>query len=296
MKSIFQALIGSLSMVLLVVHTLIIGVFLFPLIFWKLVLPEAPRRRFANPAIIIVANAWLIAILWWLRTVLRIRFDVVNEAELSQRQWYMVVSNHQSWVDIFALFHVTRGRIPLLKFFIKKELARVPIVGQAWWAMDYPFMQRHSRAYLMKHPEKANDDLTATRKACEKFSHIPTSVVNFLEGTRFTQGKRVKQRAPYEHLLRPKAGGIAFAIQSLGERFSAMIDTTIVYDGKPPSFWDLACGRVGKVTMRLRQVDIPQRFIMMDYMNNVEDKKAFQAWLHKLWLEKDALIGQLKAA
>jgi 1-acyl-sn-glycerol-3-phosphate acyltransferase len=294
-KSIYQSFMGVLSMILLVVHTLIIGVFLFFFIFWKLVLPEVPRRKFANPAIIIVANGWLIAILFWLQKVLRIEFDVENSAELSKRQWYMVVSNHQSWVDIFALFHVTRGRIPLLKFFIKKELARVPIVGQAWWAMDYPFMQRHSRAYLTKHPEKADDDLKATRKACEKFAHIPTSVVNFLEGTRFSQSKHDQQKAPYRYLLRPKAGGIAFAIQALGERFSSMLDTTIVYDGKIPTFWDMACGRVGKVTLKLRQIEIPKQFVSMDYQNNRDDRKQFQAWLHQLWLEKDALISEIKA-
>lgn len=283
-------------MVLLVVHTLMVSVFVFFLSFWKLVLPESICRPFVNPFIVGVANVWLAGILWWLQNVLRIKFVIESDVDLSMQQWYMVVSNHQSWVDIFALFHATKGKIPLLKFFIKKELARVPVVGQAWWALDYPFMQRHSKSYLAKHPEKANDDLRATQKACEKFAHVPTSVVNFLEGTRFTEEKHSRQRVPYKHLLRPKAGGIAFAIQALGERFSSMIDTTIVYDGNPPSFWDLACGRVGTVSMNLRHVEIPERFITMDYQNNREDKKEFQAWLHELWLTKDGQIAEMKAA
>lgn len=206
----------------------------------------------------------------------------------------MVVSNHQSWVDIFALFYVTKGKIPLLKFFIKKELIRVPVVGQAWWALDYPFMSRHSRSYLAKHPEKANDDLNATRKACEKFNYVPTSIVNFLEGTRFSELKQKKQKAPYQYLLRPKAGGIAFALQALGDRFSSMIDTTIIYEDKAPSFWDLASGRVGTVSLKLRHVEIPRQFIHMDYQNNRQDRMAFQQWLHELWLEKDAAIARMK--
>jgi 1-acyl-sn-glycerol-3-phosphate acyltransferase len=286
---------GVIAMLLLFVHTLIIGIFVFTCVFWRLVLSERLRVKFVNPAIVGVANVWLAVILWWMRHVQRIEWDIENEVELSLDQWYMVVSNHQSWVDIFALFHVTKGKIPLLKFFIKKELAKVPIVGQAWGAMDYPFMQRHSPAYLAKHPEKANDDLEATRKACEKFSHTPTSIVNFLEGTRFSQEKRDRQKAPYTYLLRPKAGGIAFAIQALGERFSSMIDTTIVYQNQPPSFWDLACGRVGKVSIRMRHVEIPHQFITMDYLNNRDDKKAFQLWLHQLWLAKDAQIAELKS-
>lgn len=294
MKSIFQALLGVLSMVMLVIFTLFISLFVFTSILWKVALPQRLRHKWADPYVIGVSNVWLAGILWWLTRVLRIRFEVDNDVELSMKQWYMVVSNHQSWVDIFALFYVTKGKIPLLKFFIKKELLRVPVVGQAWWAMDYPFMSRHSRAYLAKHPEKANDDLIATRKACEKFSYVPTSIVNFLEGTRFTEEKHKKQKAPYQHLLRPKAGGIAFAIQALGERFSSMIDTTIVYEGKAPTFWDLACGRVGKVSLRLRHVEIPQQFIQMDYQNNRQDKKDFQQWLHELWLEKDAFISEMQ--
>ncbi|EAR08193.1 Phospholipid/glycerol acyltransferase [Reinekea sp. MED297] len=294
-KSLLQSILGAISMVMLVVHTLFISLFVFSSIIWKVMLPQRLRHKWADPYVIGVANVWLAGILWWLTNVLRIRFDVDNNVKLSMEEWYMVVSNHQSWVDIFALFYVTKGKIPLLKFFIKKELMKVPVVGQAWWAMDYPFMSRHSRAYLAKHPEKADDDLKATKKACEKFSYVPTSIVNFLEGTRFTEVKQQKQKAPYAHLLRPKAGGIAFAIQALGERFSSMIDTTIVYQDRAPTFWDLACGRVGTVTLRLRHIEIPQQFIRMDYQNNRQDKKDFQQWLHELWLEKDALITQMKA-
>ncbi len=296
MKAVFENIMGAIAMVALVVHTLIVGVFVLVLALMRWALPENMGRKIVGPSINFVADTWLKGILWWMANIQHIEWDIDNEVELSKDQWYMVVSNHQSWVDIFALFHILRGKIPLLKFFIKKELARVPIVGQAWWAMDYPFMQRHSPAYIAKHPEKANDDLVATRKACERFSHIPTSIVNFLEGTRFTDEKHDRQKAPYKYLLRPKAGGIAFAIQALGERFSSMIDTTIVYHDHRPSFWDLACGRTGKVTVRMRHVEIPKRFIEMDYMNNREDKKAFQQWLHELWLAKDAAISEIKGS
>lgn len=296
MKAVFQNIMGVIAMLLLVIHTLIIGIFVFICIFFRWVLPEESGRKWVGPVMNGVANIWLLGILGWMKYIQRTEWDIVNEVELSLDQWYMVVANHQSWVDIFALFHVLRGKIPLLKFFIKKELARIPVVGQAWWALDYPFMQRHSPAYVAKHPEKANDDLNATRKACEKFSHTPTSIVNFLEGTRFTQNKHDRQKAPYTYLLRPKAGGIAFAIQALGERFSSMIDATIVYHDHPPSFWDLACGRVGKVSVRMRHVTIPDQFIQMDYMNNREDKKQFQQWLHSLWLDKDALIKEIKSS
>lgn len=294
MKSILQSLLGVLSMLMLVLYTLIIGLFVFLFIFIKLLSPISWRKAWVDPAIVGVAHAWLAALLWWQTHVLRVRWDVRNTAEFSMNRWYLVVANHQSWVDIFALFYVTRHKIPLLKFFIKKELMKVPVVGQAWWALDYPFMQRHSPAYIAKHPEKADDDLNATRRACEKFSHTPTSIVNFLEGTRFSPEKKARQKSPYHALLRPKAGGLAFAIQALGEQFSSLLDTTIVYQGQAPSFWDLACGRVGTVVIDIRCLEIPRSFIEMDYLHNRDDKKAFQQWLKDIWLDKDQRINELK--
>lgn len=205
------------------------------------------------------------------------------------------MANHQSWVDIFALFHVFHRQIPILKFFIKKELARVPIAGQAWWALDFPFMQRHSRDYLAKHPEKADDDLRATQAACEKFSHQPTSVVNFLEGTRFTPAKHQAQQSPFKHLLKPKAGGIAFAIQSLGSKFSKLLDVTIDYAGRPPSFFDLASGNIQHIIVSVRQIPIPPQFAAMDYRNNPEHKQEFQQWLQHIWQDKDETLSALRA-
>lgn len=44
-------------------------------------------------------------------------------------------------------------RTPYFKFFLKKELIWVPFLGLAWWALEYPFMKRYSKAFLEKHPE-----------------------------------------------------------------------------------------------------------------------------------------------
>lgn len=299
MKSVFQSIMGVIAVTLLVLHLLSVAPFLFTLIFLRFILPANVSRKTVNPLIVSLCSYWVFGILAWMRHVQRLEWDIECDVALSKEQWYMVVANHQSWVDIFALFHVMLYQAPMPKFFIKKQLAWVPIAGQAWWALDYPFMSRRSREYIQKHPEKANEDLLATRKSCEKFSTMPTTVVNFLEGTRFTQQKYLKQNSPYKHLLKPKAGGIAFAIQALGARFDTMIDVTIHYTGAAPNYWDMACGRTGKITMRLRKVDIPAEYITMDYTYNAEHKAKFQQWLHEIWLHKDqqmALIdAQIKA-
>ena len=156
-------------------------------------------------------------------------------------------------------------------------------------------MRRHSREYLEKHPNKRGKDLETTRKACEKFARIPTSVMNFPEGTRFSTTKRDKQKSHYRFLLKPKAGGIALALESMGHKFQSLLDVTIVYPDGAPRFWDFLCGMVKRITIRIRHLQIPKEFIGADYENNAKFREAFQQWLYQLWLEKDERIGQLLA-
>jgi 1-acyl-sn-glycerol-3-phosphate acyltransferase len=166
-------------------------------------------------------------------------------------------------------------------------------MGVAWWALDFPFMKRYSKEFLAKHPEMRGKDTETTRKACERFKEIPVSVMNFLEGTRFTQAKHDQQQSPYRYLLKPKAGGIAFVLSSMGGLLHSMLDVTIVYNEKTIGFWDLMCGRVHSVKVRVTQREIPAEFAAGDYENDAEFRERFQTWVSDLWLEKDALIGSL---
>jgi len=294
-KAVLSTLMGVISAAALLIHTLFLGGFLYFFILLRLVFRFPAAQRRINPAITGVAATWVGGILWWINRVFRTRWDIQGLNKLNPKGWYLVSANHQSWADIFVLYRVFHRRIPLLKFFIKKEMARVPVVGQAWWALDFPFMQRHSREYLEKHPEKAGQDLEATRKACEKFSQVPTSVMNFLEGTRFTQAKHDKQGSPFKHLLKPKAGGIAFTISALGDKFSALTNVTIVYPKGAPSFWDLMCGRMRQVIVRVEELPIPRHFAQGDYQGDADFRREVQQWVTGLWERKDALIEELLA-
>jgi 1-acyl-sn-glycerol-3-phosphate acyltransferase len=182
-----------------------------------------------------------------------------------------------------------------MKFLTKQVLIYVPLMGFAWWALDFPFLRRYSREYLKKHPDKRGKDLEATRKACQKFSLTPTSVMNFLEGTRFTQEKHKKQNAPYRHLLNPKAGGLALLLDTMGERFRSMLNITIVYPDAVPNFPDFLCGRMKKVIVRIEQISIPEQFIHGDYENDMAFRNAMQQWVHQLWAAKDDEIDRLLA-
>jgi 1-acyl-sn-glycerol-3-phosphate acyltransferase len=201
--------------------------------------------------------------------------------------------NHQSWADIFVLQHLLNRRIPMLKFFLKQQLIYVPVIGLAWWALDFPFMQRHGKAELRLRPERRLEDAEATRRACAKFALVPTSVMNFAEGTRFTPGKHRAQGSPYRHLLKPKAGALALALNAMGGKFSSLIDATIVYPAGIPSFWQFLCGRVPRVAVRVRELPIPRDFCSADYGQDPAFRMQFQKWLGTLWQEKDGLMDAL---
>jgi 1-acyl-sn-glycerol-3-phosphate acyltransferase len=185
--------------------------------------------------------------------------------------------------------------VPFLRFFLKQELIWVPLLGLAWWALDFPFMKRYSPAYLAKHPEKRGVDVMTTRKACQKFRHAPTAILNFLEGTRFTPEKHLKQGGPYAHLLRPKAGGMANALGAMGDRFEAILDVTIIYPDGPVELWGLLSGRLRRVVIHIEQRPIPPEWLGADYVSDPAFRAAFQAWVQEIWAEKDALIERVLA-
>ena len=224
-----------------------------------------------------IATLWVSGNSAWMGLTQRTRWDVAGLDELPYRGWYMVNCNHQSWVDILVLQHLLNRRIPMLKFFLKRQLIYVPVIGLAWWALDFPFMRRHTDSQLKRHPEKRFDDIEATRRACEKFALVPTSVMNFAEGTRFTPAKHRTQHSPYRHLLRPKAGALALALGALGGKFDSLLDVTIVYPDGAPTFWQFLCGNVRHVVVRARQVPIPAELRGGDYARDPEVPQGIPA-------------------
>ncbi|MFA7504097.1 MAG: acyltransferase [Burkholderiaceae bacterium] len=287
---------GVVATVLLVLNILVWTLILFVLALVRLALPFRRVRQGLDPWLNRVASAWISGNSAWMRLTQRTEWDVEGVEGLDPRDWYMVSANHQTWVDIFVLQHVLNRRIPLLKFFLKRELIWVPVMGLAWWALDFPFMRRHSDAYLREHPEKRFEDLETTRRACEKFALVPTSVMNFPEGTRFTADKHAAQRSSFTHLLRPKAGALSLSLAVLGERFRSFLDVTIVYPDGAPNFWQFLCGRVPRIIVRIRRLEIPPELLGGDPVTDSRVRKAVHRWQLERWTEKDALISSLLAA
>jgi 1-acyl-sn-glycerol-3-phosphate acyltransferase len=288
-------LVGAIAFLLLVLNVFFWVPVLLLFAIVRLVLPFKDVRLAIDPLLVAIAEIWISGNSAWMALTQRTEWDVTGIDGLDPQGWYLVNSNHQTWVDIFVLQHLFNRRIPLLKFFIKQQLKWVPVMGLAWWALDFPFMRRHSEEYLKKHPEMRGKDQAATRKACEKFALIPTSVMNFLEGTRFTPAKHQRQASPYRHLLKPKAGGIALALNAMGDKFRAILDVTIVYPDGAPNFWDFLCGRLHRVIVRVQSLPVPEHLMNSDYGGDPATREAFAKWVQQLWQDKDAQIERLLA-
>ncbi len=283
---------GIILMLFLIVHTVLWVPPIILAAFFKYTLPIPRIRRFLNRILDGIAVTWMGINNRAFLTFHRTEWEISGVTDLSLREWYLVLPNHQSWVDIFALTMAFYRKIPMLKFFLKWELVWVPILGFVWKVLDFPFMKRYSRETLMKKPHLKGKDLEKTRKACEKFRDIPVAIINFVEGTRFSPHKHRKQQSPYRHLLKPKAGGIAFVLGAMGDQLNRILDVTIVYPAGVVSFWEFLCGKAKKIVVHVRDLPVAPQLIG-DYFNDPEFKKGFQQWLNELWAFKDDEIDRI---
>lgn len=286
---------GILTTTLLLLNTVVLICPLLVFALLKLVLPGR-GRDYASWAVMWVAETWSEIDKAIFALCIPTQWDIRGVENLRKDTSYLAISNHQTWVDIPALIESLNRRTPFFKFFLKKELIWVPLLGLAWWGLDYPFMKRYSKAFLDKHPELKGKDLEITKAACELFKRQPVTVVNYLEGTRFTEAKHREQQSPYRYLLKPKAGGVAFVLAALGEQLDALLDVTIVYPGnQAPGFWALLNGSISRVIIDIRVRELDPALWAGDYENDPAFRQTVQAWVNQVWEEKDQRIEQLRS-
>ena len=257
----------------------------------KLALPLAPVTKGCTFLLNWFATSWISINTLITQFSKPIQWEISLPDNLSPQDWYLVIANHQSWVDILALQQVLNRKVPFLKFFLKQELFWVPVLGLAWWALDFPFMKRYTKSYIKKNPHKKGKDFETTKKACEKFKTLPISIMNFAEGTRFTPEKHKNQQSPYQHLLKPKSGGIGYVLTLMGEEIGQILNVTINYpDNDAFSFWDFMCGKVRRIQLEATLIEIPES-VKGNYINDAENRKTLQQWINKLWQEKDRRLA-----
>ncbi|WP_288366740.1 acyltransferase [uncultured Acinetobacter sp.] len=256
------------------------------------------KSRVVDQTNIQITNSWLNVNNWLIDHVLpHLEWDItIDEAlDLSMQGRYLMTCNHQSWVDTTVNQYFGLTRMPLTRFFTKWELIFIPFVGQAFKILGFPMMKRHTKEQIQKNPELKTRDLEEARQACEQLLSQPFTLLNYLEGTRFTPEKHDQQGSPYQHLLKPKAGGLALALNILGDKIDALVDMTIVYPDGIPGYGDFWLGDVSKIAVNLRKIELPDWVLGGDYEDDEVYRKRFQDWVDQLWTEKDQLITAMKA-
>jgi 1-acyl-sn-glycerol-3-phosphate acyltransferase len=294
--AVVRAVLGGLTFLLFASNTVVLCLVLYLVTLLRLAVPIASFRRGVSRLLVAIGEAWIAVNTFFLRLTQPTVYDVRGLEGLRRDVSYLVVSNHQSWVDIPVLQGVFLWRLPFLRFFLKQQLIRVPFLGAAWWALDFPFMKRHSREALERNPQLRFEDLEATRRACERFRHAPAAILNFVEGTRFTAAKHARGPAEFRHLLPPKAGGLAFAASAMGAQLQGIVDVTIVYPHGSPTFWDLISRGLPEVVVRVRERAIPEEWFRGDYAEDAAFREGVQAWVRALFREKDEEIDAILAS
>lgn len=289
-----HALRGSMTIILLLLSLGFWGVPVLTVGLLKLVARGDARRR----VILVLADLtarWVATNNAIFDLMLPTVWDVDGLIDVDRESRYLIFSNHLSWADIFVVLRVFHRRIAFPRFFLKRELAWFPIIGQAAWALDFPFMRRYTAEYLAAHPEKRGKDLETTRRACQRYREVPVAILNFLEGTRFTEEKRMDQDSPHAHLLRPRIGGVAFVLACLGDQLDGIIDLTIVYPGHVATAWDFVSGRIERVSVHARCFGIPAEFVTDRITEPGPERERFKQWIEQTWREKDDLLRRLTA-
>ncbi len=283
---------GVLVFVLLILNLLFwVGV-LSPFAIIKLILPIRAVRRPIDSILNFFCTSWASCNKMIMMFFNDIKLDVEGDENLSMKDWYLVLSNHQSWADIMVLQFVLNNRIPYFRFFLKQELVWLPVFNFVWYALDYPYMKRYSKEFLEKNPHLRGKDIEIVRKSCAKYKDIPVAIMNFVEGTRFRPEKQLKQKSPYKNLLRPRAGGLALVFSVIGDQLHSLLDVTIAYPPGDNRLWSMFCGRITKVVVRIESLPIDKSLIG-DYDGDPEFRERFQNWLNALWEEKDRRIEEL---
>jgi len=280
-----NSLRGALAALFLALNTAAWCVPLYIVGIVRFLLPIASVHKFLSGLMDLVIDGW-VGGNRIMNAVLRLNYmDLSFQAPLplSLRGRYLLICNHQSWADIIILQNTFRGILPPLKFFTKRELIWIPLLGPAMWLLGFPYVKRGGAG-----------DRDAMAQSCSGFRNHPVTVLNFLEGTRCTPEKQARSDSPYAHLLAPKTGGMAFVLGQIGNHIDFIIDVTISYPGTPPSFWQFLRGdcRVSRVQVETLAVPVAGEG------QALEDSQlaTLKTWTTQRWQQKDAQIAELAAA
>ena len=159
----YQYLIGFPLIVVVTLFTALLTIICFP---WRN--GKLPRA---------VQVFWSRSVLW----LLLVPIKVSGRENVDPKQSYVFVANHQSFLDVFAVY----GWLPNnFKWLMKKELRKIPFVGTACAVAGHIFVDRSN-------PRAAMESLTYIKAQL----HDGISTVIFPEGTRTKTGEMGRFKA-----------------------------------------------------------------------------------------------------
>ncbi len=88
---------------------------------------------------------------------------------------------------------------------------------------------------------------------------------------------------------------MSVALATMGEDFDALLDVTIAYPRGTPTFWDLLCGRMEEVVVRVTHRKIPPPLVGVADIGDPGFRRGVQEWIGQMWEEKDRLLDELLA-
>ena len=288
-------LMGIVMAIFLFLNTLCWGSLILLLALIRCAVPIISFKKRLGLWSDVCGNRWVQANRFMLRYMGHIDLEVNGCDQFDTwdpKQWYLLISNHQSYMDILILQSIFYKKMPFIKFFMKKELFWMPFIGIVWWAMGFPFIKRYSKEMLRKKPHLIGKDTETMQRICDEFKLNPVSVAIFLEGTRFTAEKKALQRSPYQYLLKPKSAGVAYVSTAMRDCIQYIVDVTIAYPHGKKGFLDFILGRIHKVKVEVRVIPVqdncsnPELSVLQRQKNNIK-------WVNQLWADKDRAMKKM---
>lgn len=285
----------AINIIILLLSTAFISLVISLLALFKLA-SFGLARKFWTKCCNKMMRLWLYCVAFSIFLTNKVEWHVDNSVKTNFDDSVLLISNHISWLDTLVIAAFFRNKLPVPKFFLKSSLLYVPFAGLACWGLDMPFLHRYSTKELLKHPELRTKDIETTRTACAKFKDIPTTMVNFTEGTRCSPQKILATKSPYQNLLSPKAMSMAVAIDCLGRQFKKIINVTLYYPNNLKNgFKDFLFGDLKAIYLKAEEIEIPED-LRGHYLNDKVFKRHFSSWLKELWTQKDQDLSTLKAS
>ena len=275
--------------------TLFFGFLILSLVPVKFILKKTSFDRRVKESLYGLARCWIYFNNWIYSGLHSVEWRIIGHTNnLKPDGRYLLISNHVSSADILAVFVLASGRLPFPQFFFKKELLFVPVFGQALWSYEMPVMKRYSSEYLNRYPEKRGEDLETAKKSCDRIKNQPFTIINFIEGTRFTPIKKEKKGSEFDHLLQPKAGGVHMVLSNLGTQLDAVLDLTLAYPGcDSPSFWNIISGKASLVILVVKQYPLDDVSTpSLEQLKVRQGPQLTRKWINELWDAKDKNIGE----